>query len=111
CRADPRVADRAHLARGFRSFDGGEAASRATRVYIGYATRYTHVMTAKDSHQPLNQDGNARARVLLVTGMSGAGRSTALKALEDMGYEVFDNLPLSLVPALIEGAAADAPAI
>ena len=51
------------------------------------------------------------ARVLLVTGMSGAGRSTALKALEDIGYEAIDNLPLSLVPALIETAAADAPAI
>src|SRR5258707_12994095 len=53
----------------------------------------------------------ATARVLLVSGMSGAGRSTALKALEDMGYEAFDNLPLSLVPALNENAAADAPAI
>jgi UPF0042 nucleotide-binding protein len=51
------------------------------------------------------------ARVLLVTGMSGAGRSTALKALEDIGYEAIDNLPLSLVPALLENAAADAPAI
>ena len=56
--------------------------------------------------------GNAvSARVLLVTGMSGAGRSTALKTLEDMGYEAFDNLPLSLVPALIESVAADARAI
>jgi UPF0042 nucleotide-binding protein len=53
----------------------------------------------------------APARVLLVTGMSGAGRSTALKTLEDMGYEAFDNLPLSLVPALIESAAPDARAI
>jgi len=52
-----------------------------------------------------------RARVLIVTGMSGAGRSTSLKILEDMGYEAFDNLLLSLVPALIENAAADAPAI
>ena len=52
-----------------------------------------------------------RARVLLVTGMSGAGRSTALKIVEDMGYEAFDNLPASLVPALIEGAAANGPAI
>jgi UPF0042 nucleotide-binding protein len=43
--------------------------------------------------------------------LSGAGRSTALKTLEDMGYEAFDNLPLALVPALIEHAAADAPAI
>lgn len=47
----------------------------------------------------------ARRRVLLVTGMSGAGRSTALKLLEDIGYEAFDNLPAALVPALIEAAA------
>jgi RNase adapter protein RapZ len=53
----------------------------------------------------------ARRRVLLVTGMSGAGRSTALQTLEDMGYETFDNLPAVLVPALIESAAADGPAI
>jgi UPF0042 nucleotide-binding protein len=51
------------------------------------------------------------ARVLLVTGMSGAGRSTALKILEDLGYESFDNFPAALVPALIESAAADGPAI
>jgi UPF0042 nucleotide-binding protein len=51
------------------------------------------------------------ARVLLVTGMSGAGRSTALKALEDFGYEAVDNLPAALVPALIEHAAAGEPAI
>jgi RNase adapter protein RapZ len=42
-----------------------------------------------------------RQRLLVVTGMSGAGRSTALKALEDMGYEAVDNLPLSLLPNLI----------
>lgn len=42
-------------------------------------------------------------RLVLVTGPSGAGRSTAIHALEDMGYEVIDNLPLSLVPRLIEG--------
>ena len=36
-------------------------------------------------------------RVLLVTGLSGSGRSTALKALEDIGYEAIDNLPLSLL--------------
>jgi len=58
---------------------------------------------------PANRSGSAC--VLLVTGMSGAGRSTTLKILEDMGYEAFDNLPLSLVRALIENAAADAPGI
>ena len=41
-------------------------------------------------------------RVVLVTGMSGAGMSTALKALEDLGHEAVDNLPLALAPALID---------
>ncbi|MFM2356583.1 MAG: hypothetical protein RLZZ528_2319 [Pseudomonadota bacterium] len=50
-------------------------------------------------------DGPARAekRILLVTGPSGAGRSTAIRALEDLGYEAIDNLPLSLVPRLLDG--------
>lgn len=42
-------------------------------------------------------------RVILVTGPSGAGRSTAINALEDLGYEAIDNLPLSLLPRLLEG--------
>ena len=42
-------------------------------------------------------------RLLLVTGPSGAGRSTAIHALEDLGYEAIDNLPLSLVPRLLDG--------
>jgi len=50
-----------------------------------------------------------RTRLLVVTGLSGAGRSTALKALEDMGYEAVDNLPLSLLPSLIGPRAATAP--
>jgi len=69
------------------------------------------MITAGGRGRASRVSAGARARVLLVTGMSGAGRSTALKTLEDMGYEAFDNLPLSLVPALIEGAAAEAPAI
>lgn len=42
-------------------------------------------------------------RLVLLTGPSGAGRSTALNALEDLGYETIDNLPLSLAPRLLEG--------
>ena len=41
--------------------------------------------------------------VLLVTGPSGAGRSTAIRALEDLGFEVIDNMPLSLLPRLLDG--------
>lgn len=48
-------------------------------------------------------DAVPRRRVVVVTGMSGAGKSTALKALEDAGYESVDNLPLSLIAPLIRG--------
>jgi RNase adapter protein RapZ len=40
-------------------------------------------------------------RILLVTGMSGAGKSTTLRTLEDLGWETVDNLPLSLLDALL----------
>lgn len=46
-------------------------------------------------------------RVLLVTGLSGAGRSVALRALEDMGYEAIDNAPLAHIPSLIASGSAD----
>ncbi len=45
--------------------------------------------------------------VVLVTGMSGAGRSTALKVLEDLGYEAVDNLPLSLLAGLVRQGGSD----
>jgi len=38
---------------------------------------------------------------LLVTGLSGAGMSSTLKQLEDLGYEVFDNFPLTMVAPLL----------
>ena len=46
-------------------------------------------------------ESGGRRRVVLVTGMSGAGHSTALKVLEDAGYEAIDNLPLSLLDAVL----------
>ncbi len=39
--------------------------------------------------------------VVLVTGLSGAGRSTCLKILEDYGFEAVDNIPLNFIPALL----------
>jgi UPF0042 nucleotide-binding protein len=51
----------------------------------------------------------ARRRLLVVTGISGAGRSTALGALEDMGYEAVGNLPMSLLPNLISASAQHPP--
>ena len=43
------------------------------------------------------------ARAVLVTGASGAGRTTATRALEDLGYETIDNMPLSLLDRVFDG--------
>ena len=47
--------------------------------------------------------------VVLVTGVSGAGKSTALKCLEDLRYNAVDNVPLSLIEHLLIGGAGNAP--
>jgi len=47
--------------------------------------------------------------VVFVTGPSGAGRSTAINALEDLGFEAIDNLPLSLLPRLLQGPPPERP--
>jgi UPF0042 nucleotide-binding protein len=59
--------------------------------------------------RPIPQQANTdpssgtEQRIVLVTGPSGAGRSTAINALEDLGWEVIENIPLTLLPRLIEG--------
>ena len=51
---------------------------------------------------------DAATPALVVTGLSGAGKSTVLKALEDLGFEVVDNLPLALFDRLLEPGEASA---
>ncbi len=60
---------------------------------------------APSQQDPVHKDGvppaKPRVRLLLITGLSGAGRTLALKTLEDVGYEAIDNLPLSLISRLL----------
>jgi UPF0042 nucleotide-binding protein len=46
--------------------------------------------------------GRRAARFVVVTGMSGAGKSQAIRALEDLGYFCVDNLPVSLIPTFAD---------
>ncbi|NJC33321.1 UPF0042 nucleotide-binding protein [Sphingomonas jejuensis] len=51
---------------------------------------------------------HAPPRTLIVTGMSGAGKTTALHTLEDLGWEVVDNLPIPLLKRLLGATPDDA---
>jgi UPF0042 nucleotide-binding protein len=49
---------------------------------------------------------DAPTRVILVTGLSGAGRLSILRALEDLGYEAIDNLPTNAIESVVTGGPA-----
>jgi len=51
------------------------------------------------SRKPLHRDG---AELVVITGMSGSGKASALKAFEDLGYYCVDNLPVELIPRFAE---------
>jgi len=53
--------------------------------------------------------GAHKTPIVIVTGPAGAGRTTAIRALEDFGYEAIDNLPLSLLERLLAGPPLDRP--
>jgi UPF0042 nucleotide-binding protein len=53
------------------------------------------------TEDPVTRDGDHTGEVVVVTGMTGAGRSTAAKELEDLGFYVVDNLPPSLLPDVV----------
>lgn len=55
---------------------------------------------------PSNPD-QPRQHLLLVTGLSGAGKTTALRVLEDLGWEAIDNFPIRLLGRLIGRSASD----
>ena len=45
---------------------------------------------------------STRLRVVVVTGLSGSGKSTAIRGLEDLGFYCIDNLPVALIPRFVE---------
>src|SRR5215213_3939302 len=49
----------------------------------------------------IHSESLVRMQLVLITGLSGSGKSVALNALEDAGYYCVDNLPVTLVPDLV----------
>ena len=56
-----------------------------------------------------DDSSDPRQRILLVTGLSGAGKTTALRVLEDLGWEAIDNFPIRLLDRLIGSKGDDRP--
>ena len=53
-------------------------------------------------HPPAAHEDMPRARLVMITGLSGSGKITALKVFEDMGYYCVDNLPAELIPSFAQ---------
>ena len=62
-------------------------------------------------NQPVPPDPNLETsntrRIVVLTGLSGAGKTNALRAFEDAGYFCVDNLPPAMIPAVVEAAGSD----
>jgi UPF0042 nucleotide-binding protein len=54
-----------------------------------------------DRGVPADGDAGEKRRVVVITGLSGAGKSSALRAFEDVGYYCIDNLPPRMIPDLL----------
>ncbi|APA98199.1 Nucleotide-binding protein [Nocardia seriolae] len=86
-----------------------------TRVEASTDTAENSRKTETADSQPTarrgrSQSDSAPVEVVIVTGLSGAGRGTAAKVLEDLGYYVADNLPPELIGRMVElGGGAEPP--
>lgn len=49
----------------------------------------------------MSEEGNSRIRLVIVSGLSGAGKTVALRALEDTGFFCLDNLPVTLIESFL----------
>jgi RNase adapter protein RapZ len=58
--------------------------------------------TLKLAHKDPPRVGRPAGEVVIITGMSGSGKASALKAFEDLGYYCVDNLPVELIPRFAE---------
>jgi len=58
--------------------------------------------TGQPSHPEVVRDARPSAELVIITGMSGSGKASVLKAFEDLGYYCVDNLPVGLIPRFAE---------
>lgn len=98
--ASPGAADVRSVAPGAPVSDGDGPASNDGELAVGAS------LTAELSGEPASDEAAAPQRsdmdLVIVTGVSGGGRSTVARALENVGYYVVDNLPQALMVTMAE---------
>ena len=67
---------------------------RVAKKLTAVASKLAHKNPPRDSHPP--------GELVIITGMSGSGKASVLKAFEDQGYYCVDNLPVGLIPRFAE---------
>ena len=86
----------------------GKPAKKAVKKAIKKAGKaVVKAVPAQDAAAAKKPGGKNAKELVIVTGISGAGKASALKAFEDLGYYAVDNLPLELLPdfaALVRGS-------
>src|SRR6185295_14596445 len=76
-------------------------ARTARRQGSGRAGHGDALMRAGRRNRP-GGAGRRAPRFIIITGMSGAGKSQAIRALEDLGFYCVDNLPITLIPSFAD---------
>ena len=66
------------------------------------AAKKPSAKTKKAAHKPLPREPHSSGELVIITGMSGSGKASVLKAFEDLGYYCVDNLPVGLIPRFAE---------
>ena len=100
--ATGEILDGGQSRNGSDTTDGREGDSRASRrARAGAGRREDRAATTRPS-EPRPRRRPAPPELVIVTGMSGAGRSTAAKVLEDLGWYVVDNLPPTLIAPMVD---------
>ena len=74
------------------------------RKSSGPRKRKKPALARKQSSKPVSRDVLHAPELVIITGMSGSGKASVLKAFEDLGYYCVDNLPVELIPRFAEMA-------
>src|SRR5271157_4760031 len=86
-------------------YDGGRSRYFDATIHVmtsGKDSAHRRRLAARSTSKSAARDGKHAPELVIITGMSGSGKASVLKAFEDLGYYCVDNLPVELIPRFAE---------